>query len=96
MSSILGSKRDNTEGFNQDSNKKEKPDILEKYKLRHAEFTANVDEDPFSKIFGLKDIDKKYDIMTKKGGKRKGRIIRKTRKGRIIRKTRKGRKSRRR
>jgi hypothetical protein len=89
MSSILGSKRDNTEVFNEDSNKK-LMSILEKYKQKHADSTANIDRDPFSNIHGLKNIDKKYNNMTNKGGKRK------TRKGRIVRKTRKGRKGRRR
>ena len=84
MSSILGSKRDNTEVFNQDSNKK-LLSILEKYKKRHADSIANIDRDPFSNIHGLKDIDNKYNIMSNKGGKRKTRKTikrRKTRKGR--------------
>ena len=86
MSSILGSKRYNE--VVEDSNKKERLDILEKYKKRHADSIANIEKDHFSNISVLKDIDKNYDIMSKKGGKRK------TRKGRIIRKGRKGRKGR--
>ena len=87
MSSILGSKRDNTEVFTGDSNKK-LLSILEKYKQKHADSTANIEKDPFSNISGLKDIDNKYNIMSNKGGKRK---TRKGRKGRNGRKTRKGR-----
>ena len=84
MSSILGSKRDNTEVFNQDFNKK-LLSILEKYKQKHADYTANIEKDPFSNISGFKDIDNKYNIMSNKGGKRKTRKTikrRKTRKGR--------------